>query len=105
MSMIQNIPAALSAILALVLVLTVITNIIVAVIKALTGGAVPCNIVAVAVALIVTLIAFFAYCSLKGIAVVWYMVAGAVIVGLFVSYAAMFGYDKFKEAIEQITKK
>ena len=33
----------------------------------------------------------------------WYMVAGAVALGLFVCYAAMFGYDKLREALEQIT--
>ena len=31
------------------------------------------------------------------------MVAGAVALGLFVSYAAMFGFDKLREALEQIT--
>ena len=29
--------------------------------------------------------------------------AGAVALGLFVSYAAMFGFDKLREALEQIT--
>ena len=33
----------------------------------------------------------------------WYMVAGAVALGLFVAYAAMFGFDKLREALEQIT--
>ena len=34
----------------------------------------------------------------------WYMVAGAVALGLFVAYAAMFGYDKLREALEQVLK-
>ena len=38
-----------------------------------------------------------------GWAVTWYMVAGAVALGLFVSYAAMIGFDKLLEALEQIT--
>ena len=38
-----------------------------------------------------------------GWAVTWYMVAGAVTLGLFVAYAAMFGFDKLREALEQIT--
>lgn len=38
-----------------------------------------------------------------GWAVAWYMVAGAVALGLFVAYAAMFGFDKLREALEQIT--
>ena len=51
----------------------------------------------------VTLVAFFAACQVMGRAVTWYMVAGAVALGLFVAYAAMFGFDKLREALEQIT--
>ena len=36
----------------------------------------------------------------KGIDIAWYMVAAAIVVGLMSAYAAMFGFDKFKEAIE-----
>ncbi|MFR8333680.1 MAG: hypothetical protein ACLU9S_16040 [Oscillospiraceae bacterium] len=49
-----------------------------------------------------TLLAFFAACQIMAWAVTWYMVAGAVALGLFVAYAAMFGYDKLREALEQI---
>ena len=41
-----------------------------------------------------------AYASVKGIDIAWYMVAAAIVVGLMSAYAAMFGFDKFKEAIE-----
>ena len=51
----------------------------------------------------VTLVAFFALCQIMGWVVTWYMVAGAVALGLFVAYAAMFGFDKLREALEQIT--
>lgn len=51
-----------------------------------------------------TLGAFFAYCSIKGIAVVWYMVFAAVVLAFMVAYAAMFGFDKLKEALAQIHK-
>ncbi len=49
-----------------------------------------------------TLLAFFAVCQIGGIAVKWYMVAGAVILGVFVAYAAMFGFDKLRQTLEQI---
>ena len=39
-----------------------------------------------------------------GLTVTWYMVAAAVALGVFVAYAAMFGFDKLREALEQITK-
>ena len=48
--------------------------------------------------------AFFAYCSIKEIAVVWYMVFAAVVLAFMVAYAAMFGFDKLKEALAQIHK-
>ena len=51
----------------------------------------------------VTLLAFFAESQLMGWAVTWYMGADAGALGLFVSYAAMFGFDKLREALEQIT--
>ena len=101
-NLIQNIPAAISMFLPIVLVLMVVTNIIVEVMKKLVGGKVPTNILAFAVAMIVTLLAFLAVCQIVGIAVVWYMVVGAIILGIFVAYAAMFGFDKLRQTIEQI---
>lgn len=101
---VNSIPAVISALLLAVLILTVITNIVVQVLKELTIGKVPTNFIAVAVALVVTLVAFFAACAVLHIAVAWYLVAGAVVLGLFVAYAAMFGYDKLREALEQILR-
>lgn len=101
-AVIQNIPAVISIILPLVLVLMIVTNIIVEVLKKLTWGKLPTNLLAFAVAMAVTLLAFLAACQIMGIAVVWYMVVGAIILGIFVAYAAMFGFDKLKQTIEQI---
>ena len=99
----QYIPLAISAILLATLILMVITNIIVQVLKKLTWGKIPTNVLAFIVAMVVTLLAFFAVCQIMGWAVTWYMVAGAVALGVFVCYAAMFGFDKLREALEQIT--
>lgn len=101
-SMIQNIPVAISVILPVVLVLMVVTNIIVEVLKKLTWGKLPTNLLAFAVAMAVTLLVFLAACQIMGVAVVWYMVAGAIILGIFVAYAAMFGFDKLRQTLEQI---
>ena len=99
----QYIPMAISAILLAALILTVITNIITQVLKKLTWEKIPTNVLAFIVAMVVTLLAFFAVCQIMGWAVTWYMVAGAVALGVFVCYAAMFGFDKLREALEQIT--
>lgn len=102
-TILQYIPMAISAILFAALILTVTTNIIVQVLKKLTWEKIPTNILAFIVAMAVTLLAFFAVCQIMGWAVTWYMVAGAVALGVFVCYAAMFGFDKLREALEQIT--
>ena len=91
-----------SVILSLVGVLVVITNIIVQVLKKLTWDKLPTNILATLVAIVLTLGAFFAYCQIKSITVVWYMVAAAL--GFMVASAAMFGFDKLKEVIAQLDK-
>ena len=51
---------------------------------------------------VLTLICFFAYADIKQISIEWYFIVGTVFVGLAVAYAAMFGYDKLKQAILQI---
>lgn len=94
----------LSTILTIVGILVVLTNIVVQVLKKATWGKLPTNILAIIVSMVLTLVTFFAYCQIKAIAVVWYMVVAAVVLGFLVSYAAMFGFDKLKEALTQINK-
>lgn len=93
----------LSTILTVVGILVVLTNIVVQVLKKVTWGKLPTNILAIIVSMALTLVVFFAYCQIKAIAVVWYMVV-AVVMGFLVAYAAMFGFDKLKEALAQIGK-
>lgn len=95
---------SLSTILTIVGILVVLTNIVVQVLKKVTWGKLPTNILAITVSMVLTLVTFFAYCQIKAIAVVWYMIAAAVVLGFLVSYAAMFGFDKLKEALTQIGK-
>ena len=90
-----------SIMLAIMAVLVFATNIIVEVIKGLFPK-VPTNFVAVIVALIVTILAMFILCAVLEITVMWYYAVGAVVLGLFVGYAAMFGFDKFKAAFERL---
>lgn len=88
-----------SVIISIIGVLVVLTNIVVQVLKKVTWDK-----LAMIVSLVLTLGAFFAYCSIKEIAVVWYMVFAAVVLAFMVAYAAMFGFDKLKEALSQIHK-
>lgn len=90
-----------SILLTVVAVLVFVTNIIVEVIKGLIPK-IPTNIVAVIVAMIVTVLALYILCTVLEISVMWYYAVGAVVLGIFVGYAAMFGFDKFKAAWEKI---
>lgn len=94
-----------SVILSIVGALVVVTNIIVQVLKNLTWDKLPTNLLAIIVSMLLTLAVFFAYCQIKSVAVVWYTVAAAIVLGFFVAYAAMFGFDKLKEAIMQLQNK
>lgn len=93
-----------SAVITIIGALVVLTNIVVQVLKKLTWEKLPTNVLAVAVSMVLTLVVFFAYCQIKSITVVWYMVAAAVVLGFMVAYAAMFGFDKLKEVLAQIGK-
>ena len=90
-----------SILLAVIAALVFVTNIIVEVIKGLIPE-IPTNIVAVIVALIVTVLGLYILCAVMKITVMWYYAIGAVVLGIFVGYAAMFGFDKFKSAWDKL---
>lgn len=90
----------LTILLTIVGALTLATNVITEVLKR-TFSNFPAQITATIVAMAMTICAFFAWAKIAEIAVDWYMVAGAVVGGFFVSYAAQFGFDKLKELIKQ----
>lgn len=90
-----------SILLSAVALLVFATNIIVEVIKGLFPK-VPTNIVAFFVALVVTVLTVVILCTILEITIMWYYAVGAVVLGIFVGYAAMFGFDKFKAAWEKL---
>lgn len=90
-----------SILLAVMAVLVFVTTIIVEMVKGLFPK-VPTNFVAVIVALVITVLAMLVLCSALKITIMWYYAVGAVVLGLFVGYAAMFGFDKFKAAWEKL---
>ena len=62
----------------------------------------PTSYLAVIVAITVTVLALYIAAAVLEITVMWYYAVGAVVQGIFVAYAAMFGFDKFKAAWEKI---
>jgi hypothetical protein len=93
---------SITAIIAVIGVLVALVNIVVEVIKKATWDKIPTNILVILISITLTLVAFFAYCQICSISVIWYKIVAAVIVGIMVAYAAMFGYDKLKEALSSV---
>ena len=62
---------------------------------------VPTTLLATALSIVVTMVAFFAWAAMVELVIAWYYVVAAFVLGLFVAYGAMFGFDKFKSALEK----
>ena len=103
-NIVLKLPAVISAVLLIVAILVVITNIIVQVVKKATWDKIPTNLLVVIVSMVLTVGAILAIFQIKAVAITWYMIAAVLILGIFVAYAAMFGFDKFREALEQINR-
>ena len=87
----------LSVLLSIIAGITVVTNIIVQVLKKITWDKIPTNLLALIIAEALTLASGGAYAQMNGIALTWYLVVGAIVVGFMAAYAAMFGFDKLQE--------
>lgn len=81
--------------------LVFVTNIIVEVIKT-AFSRIPTSYLTIVVAIVVTVLALFIAAAIMEITIMWYYAVGAVVLGIFVAYAAMFGFDKFKDAWEKL---
>ena len=90
-----------STIMLILAALVFSVNIIVEVIKKVFAK-IPTSLLAMIVSLVVTMVAFLAWAGFTSFAVMWYHIAGVLILGLFVAYAAMFGFDKFKQAFAKL---
>ena len=89
----------LAGLLPVIGLLVALTNIITQVLKRVTWDKLPTNVVAVIVAMVLTVAAGIAYCQVKTVAITWYLVVGLVVGGFAVAYAAMFGFDKLREIL------
>ena len=76
-------------------------NIIVEVVKKLFPK-VPTTLLATILSVMITMVAFFAWAAITELTILWYYIVAAFVLGLFVAYAAMFGFDKFKQALTRL---
>lgn len=83
-----------SIILAFFLGLVTAVTMIVEVVKRLIPK-VPTDLVVFIVSIALTVLALFIGAEILEITVMWYYAVGAVVLGIAVAYAAMFGWDKF----------
>ena len=83
-----------SIILAVMFILTTAVQLIVEVVKRLVPR-VPTDLVVFVVSIALTVLALYIGAEILAITVMWYYAVGAVVLGIFVAYAAMFGFDKF----------
>ena len=85
-----------SILLTILAMLVFATNIIVEVIKRVVP--LPTNVVTVVIAAIITELALWIACDVLRITVAWCYIIGALVLSVFVAYAAMLGFDKLKAA-------
>lgn len=83
-----------SIILGIMFALTTAVQLIVEVAKRLIPK-IPTDLVVFIVSIALTVLAMLIAADVLEITVMWYYAVGAVILGIFVAYAAMFGFDKF----------
>lgn len=90
-----------SIVLGIMFLLVFTVNIIVEVVKRLVPKT-PTDLVVFIVSILVTVLALYIVATIMEITVMWYYAVGAVVLGIFVAYAAMFGFDKFKELYDRL---
>ena len=75
-------------------VLVLVTNIIVQLVKDISClKERPTKVVALIVAVILTVCTTVAYFQIKSLVLTWYIIVAAVIIGFIVAYGAIFGFD------------
>ena len=90
-----------SVIMLIMSILVFTVNIIVEVAKRLVPT-IPTDLVVFIVSIAVTVLALLIAAAVMEITVMWYYAVGAVVLGIFVAYAAMFGFDKFSELLARL---
>lgn len=92
-----------SIILGIMFVLTTTVQLFVEVTKRLIPK-VPTDLVVFVISIVLTVLALYIYAAVMEITVMWYYAVGAVVLGIFVAYAAMFGWDKFTGLWTRLTE-
>lgn len=92
---------SITTLITIIGVLVAIVNILTEVLKKVMWDKIPTNLLVTVISIALTLVSGGAYAQMNSIAIMWYYIVAAVIVGFMVAYAAMFGFDKLKEILSQ----
>ena len=92
-----------SILLTVLLALVTMVTMVVEVVKRLIPK-VPTDLVVFIVSIALTVVALFICAEIMEITVMWYYAVGAVVLGIAVAYAAMFGWDKFTALWSRLKK-
>lgn len=101
LAIINSIIAYGSVILGIMFIFVTAVQLITEVVKRLLPR-VPTDLVVFMLSVALVVLAMWIYCSIMTITVMWYYAVGAVVMGIFVAYAAMFGWDKFTAIISRL---
>lgn len=58
---------------------------------------IPTDLQVLTVSVLLTVLSYFAYVSYSNAKIIWYYIIGSVIIGFFVAFVAMYGWDKFRQ--------
>lgn len=87
-------------------ILAFVVSVITQVIKGVGVFAkIPTNGLVMALSVVITMIAFVAIIQYMNYTLVWYMIVAAIIIGFFVAFVAMFGWEKFTDLWKRYYKK
>lgn len=81
--------------------LMLLVNVFTEVLKKVLWDKIPTNLLVFILSIVITIVALFIYLEIVAITFVWWMIPVAVTVAFFVAYAAMFGFDKWKQMFDQ----
>lgn len=81
--------------------LMLIVNIFTEVLKKVLWDKIPTNLLVFTLSLVITICALFIYLSITGITFILWMLVIAIAVAVCVAYSAMFGFDKWRQMIDQ----
>lgn len=58
---------------------------------------IPTDLQVIVLSLVITILAYLAYCSYKAATIEWYIFVGVILTSFLVAFVAMYGWDKFNE--------